>query len=246
MNKLGVSVFRSAILASLIILVSCVDAGDPPEEGPVEASVTSVSLAPGQSTVVQISGGRPPYGITAAPADTVAIATLGDATRIPVDLAITALASTTPGFITSVSVGDADELGGGGAFGKVAHGENEVEISIIIAAGGVSLANDLQPIFDASCATSGCHAGATPQIGLSLESGLAYSKLVNVPAGAPDCNGNPRVSPGNSANSVLYKRVSGTACGVRMPWSLIPGSDTLTTAEQTAIRDWIDQGALNN
>jgi len=222
------------------------DSGDPPGEGPVEAIPSSVSLAPGQSTVVQISGGRPPYGITNTPEDTIATASLGDSTMSPVDLTITALASATVGFITSVSVGDADELGEGSAFGKIAHGENEVEISIIIAPGGVSLASDVQPVFDANCALSGCHAGATAPFGLSLESGDAIGNLVNVPAAAADCNGDPRVLPGNSGGSVLYKRISGVMCGARMPFSFPPGSDTLTTAEQTTIRDWIDQGALNN
>jgi hypothetical protein len=151
-----------------------------------------------------------------------------------------------PGFITTVSIGDADEIEEGGTFEKVAHGEDEVTINIIIVAGGVSLSTDVQPIFDDRCATTGCHAGATAQLGLSLEGGVSYNNLVNVAASAPDCNGDPLVSPGNSAGSVLYKRIAGSMCGVRMPWSLIPGSDTLTTVEQTAIRDWIDQGALNN
>jgi hypothetical protein len=229
----------------------CSDEGDTvtptPTEDPVTANRQSVNLAPGQSTVVIISGGRPPYGITTAPNSSVATASLGDPNSSPVNLTISALASAIVGSNTSVSVGDADELEeGGGMSQRVAHGENEVTIQInITATGGMSFAGDIQPIFTDRCATSGCHAGTTPQSGMSLEAGEAYANIVNVNATGTTCAGQKRVDPGSSASSVLYNLVNGTSCGGRMPFSF-GGTDSLTSDQQDAIRDWIDQGAENN
>ncbi|MDH4070535.1 MAG: hypothetical protein OEV30_08925 [Ignavibacteria bacterium] len=233
-----------------ITILSCTDAGDPAggEETPVVANPAAVNITPGGSAVVQVSGGRPPYFISDAPDPSVATASLGDSTQSPVTLTINAAASAVVGTMTDVSVGDADEASGSGAGQRVAHGDNEVTIDITISASaGVSFAADVQPIFDARCAFSGCHAGGSVPFGLDLsDAAESYSNLVNVNAGASECNGEPRVAPGSSATSVLYKRIAGDDCGARMPWTLPPTVDSLTTAQQNAIRDWIDDGALNN
>jgi len=239
-----------AVICTALVpaVLGCPDAGDPvTQDTPVTATPASVTLAPGQQTTVVISGGTPPYGVTDSADANVATVELQNPTGDSPSLVITALTTASAGTATSVSVGDADEFGEGGALGRTAHGEDEVTIPITIALGtAVSFANDVQPIFTANCAVSGCHAGNTPQSGLSLEAGDSYAQTVNVTTvGTLNCSGQPRVDPGSSATSALYKLVSGS-CGPRMPWSLPPGSDSLTTTEQNTIREWIDQGASNN
>ena len=99
------------------------------------------------------------------------------------------------------------------------------------AVAAVSFAAQIQPIFTANC-TTGCHTagGIGP---MSLVAGLAYDNLVK---SAPQ-----RVIAGSSAASVLYGRVSGTIVP-QMPL----GGTPLSAADQTLIKNWIDQGALNN
>lgn len=241
------------VVLSLLLTMTiqgCTDAGDPAggQDTPVVANPAAVSITPGGSSVVQVSGGTPPYFISSPPDPSVATASLGDSTQSPVTVTINAAASAVVGNITEVSVGDADEASDSGANQRVVHGDNEVTIQITIsAAAGVSFSSDVQPIFDARCAFSGCHAGGTAPFGLDLSDAQeSYGNLVNVNAGASECNGEPRVAPGSSATSVLYKRISDDECGARMPWTLPPTVDTLTTAQQNTIRDWIDDGALNN
>ena len=99
----------------------------------------------------------------------------------------------------------------------------------------VSFAKDIQPIFTARCAISGCHVAPTPQAGLVLTPGC-YADLVNVPTQV--FTPGVRVTPNDVGASVLYLLVSsGTmpATGRR-----------LTTAQILAIREWIESGAPNN
>jgi hypothetical protein len=97
-------------------------------------------------------------------------------------------------------------------------------------------------IFDTNCALSGCHAGATPQMGMNLSAGLAFSNIVNVPSmenGALN-----RVTPGDADNSYLYQKITGAAgiTGSRMPL----GRAALSQAQLDLVRDWIEAGAENN
>jgi hypothetical protein len=107
----------------------------------------------------------------------------------------------------------------------------------------VSLANDIQPIFNSNGCTS-CHGGSG---GLFLTQGQAYSNLVNVNAQAA-CTTQKRVLPGNPDASVLYIRTSAntadTQCGInsRMP----QGSPRLPQESIDLIKNWITQGAKNN
>jgi len=105
---------------------------------------------------------------------------------------------------------------------------------------GVSFANDIQPIFNANCAGSLCHAGNRPAGGLSLDPGRAYSNLVGV---ASDC-GNVRVAPGLPEASYLINKLTGVGMckGNRMPLRL----PALSNATIDVMRAWICGGAPNN
>lgn len=95
-------------------------------------------------------------------------------------------------------------------------------------------------VFNASCALSGCHAGATPQVGMSLAAGASFAALVGVPAvEAPTLL---RVQPGNPADSYLVRKLEGTAgiVGARMPF----GGTPLTSDVINGIRAWINAGAI--
>ncbi len=106
----------------------------------------------------------------------------------------------------------------------------------------VSFAADIQPIFTANCALSGCHTGANPTGSLNLAAGSSRAQLVNIAAvGFP---GATRVIPGDASNSYLIRKLEGgpSISGVRMP----DGAPALPTATIQKIRDWITAGALNN
>jgi hypothetical protein len=113
------------------------------------------------------------------------------------------------------------------------------------AAGAVSFCRDIQPIFTANCAFSGCHAGASPQLGQNLSAGNAYASIVNVPSQeVPTLD---RVEPGNPDASYLVNKIEGTAAAVggvdtRMPL----GQGPLPQADIDLIRAWIAAGAPNN
>jgi len=103
-----------------------------------------------------------------------------------------------------------------------------------------SLAGDIQPVFTASCALSGCHAGGAPAGALTLVSGQSHNALVNVfSSGEPQ---RIRVIPGDSAGSYLIVKLEGRqAVGSRMP----PGGPLSATSLQN-IKNWIAKGAQNN
>jgi mono/diheme cytochrome c family protein len=107
----------------------------------------------------------------------------------------------------------------------------------------VSLSKDIQPIFDANCVI--CHqGGAYAPAGLSLQSGAAYSNLVNVKSTESPLM---RVAPGSPGQSYLINKLLGTqgqvgGSGAQMPFGAAP----LPQAQITLIQQWITQGAPNN
>lgn len=104
-----------------------------------------------------------------------------------------------------------------------------------------SFKNDIQPIFDNNCATSGCHASASPAGGMNLEVDQSYNNIVNIPSTgyAPVL----RVKPSDADSSVLWNKDAGTGnYGIQMP----PGGPYLKPLEIDDIKTWIDQGAENN
>jgi len=87
----------------------------------------------------------------------------------------------------------------------------------------------VQAVFSASCTS--CH-GANG--GLSLAAPGSFANLVEVPAQA---SLGTRVIPFDSANSVLYRRLTGDGL-VRMPFNL----PALPAADVETVRAWIDEG----
>lgn len=106
---------------------------------------------------------------------------------------------------------------------------------------GVSFSKQIQPIFTANCALSGCHAGANPQDGMSLETGKAYANIVNQPN--IEYGNYLIVEPYYADSSYLYFKITGNPiAGPRMPYGKSPLPDSLIQG----IKDWINQGAKDN
>ena len=112
----------------------------------------------------------------------------------------------------------------------------------------VSLANDIQPIFTTSCASSGCHDGnggppGGPGAGgattLDLTAGNALQSLLDT---TTPCG--PVLVPGDVASSVLIGKLDGSELcqGSQMP----KGNGTVTTQEIDLIATWVCQGAADN
>lgn len=101
----------------------------------------------------------------------------------------------------------------------------------------VSFSTDVAPILSSRCAIAGCHGSGSVSGGMTL-GGASWSEVRN----ASGSHG-PIIIVGNSGSSNLYlKTTSSPPFGVQMP----AVGAKLTIAEQQKIRDWIDQGALNN
>jgi hypothetical protein len=110
----------------------------------------------------------------------------------------------------------------------------------------VSFQNDVTPIFVKNCAVVGCHTSAFPVGGMSLSAWTAYDSLVNKPAGQrPGGITLNRITPFNTADSYLFRKISGTGIvGAKMPAPQT--GNTLLPSEVQTIQDWILQGAPRN
>lgn len=108
----------------------------------------------------------------------------------------------------------------------------------------VSFSSEIQPIFNDLCI--GCHVtgGFADQQGIPLRliEGLSFAMLINQKS-----TQNPSltlVTPGDTANSLLFLKVSSNSPPVGDTMPLI--GRRLTSSELARVRDWIDQGAMNN
>jgi len=111
------------------------------------------------------------------------------------------------------------------------------EVVDITVSQAVSFTSDVRPTLVNSCAVINCHGSGITQSGLNM-GGVSSSEIRN----ASGWNG-PIVVAGNASSTNLYlKTTSSPPFGNRMPF----GADTLSSAQQIAIRDWINQGALDN
>ena len=97
-------------------------------------------------------------------------------------------------------------------------------------------------IFDVNCAISGCHGNSSPQLGLDLSSGQAFQSTVNV--ASLERQSLVRVAPGDPEGSYLLHKIRGdnTISGSRMPL----GRPALSAADIDLVRQWIEDGALDN
>lgn len=107
---------------------------------------------------------------------------------------------------------------------------------------GATLSQIQARIFDTNCALSGCHAGGSPQLGLDLSAGQAFSNIVNV--ASTEQPSLLRVAPGDPENSYLLQKIRGdmSISGAQMPL----GRAALSAANIELVRQWIDEGALDN
>ena len=138
--------------------------------------------------------------------------------------------------------------------GNIDQNMNELGLTTL-----VSFENDMQPIFTANCALSGCHVPGNPPQGQILSDGFAYNSIVDQLAGESGQGGIEPLKRIDSTNtdptkSYLYRKVtgSGTITGNTMPPPCGQPGDTscgrrpLTNPEKETLRLWIVQGAKNN
>ncbi len=114
----------------------------------------------------------------------------------------------------------------------------------------LSFPNNIQPIFNRSCALAGCHTAGTLSGNLDLSPGRSYSQLVKVPSfQMPRLK---RVVPGHPSDSYLVLKIvgdPGTISGGPMPLGCpIPpaGGSCLGPDDLPAIRTWIEQCATSD
>lgn len=100
----------------------------------------------------------------------------------------------------------------------------------------------MQPILTSSCATTGCHRGATAKAGLDLSAGKAHAALVGVEA--TQCSdGRLLVEPGAPSESYVMDKITNTdlCSGGKMP-----KNGTLPSGDAATIANWICGGAPDN
>lgn len=104
---------------------------------------------------------------------------------------------------------------------------------------GVTFTSIQDSVFSPICAV--CHGGAAPSAGLNLESGQAFSNIVNVQSGQSNLL---RVEPSNPDDSYLIRKLEGGPgiVGNQMPL----GQSPLPQNTIDNIRQWISDGAPNN
>ena len=114
----------------------------------------------------------------------------------------------------------------------------------------VSFANNIQPIFNRSCALAGCHVGPVPTGPVDLSVGQAYGQIVNVKsAQQPNLK---RILPGKPDQSYIIRKIEGgpNIAGVFMPQGCpgapLNGARCLSADDIAAIRQWVTECALNN
>lgn len=101
----------------------------------------------------------------------------------------------------------------------------------------VSFSTEIRDTLVIFCGQVGCHGGGTVQGGLLLGA-ISWNEIVNASG-----DHGPVIVPGNASLSNLYKKLTDTPpFGDRMP----QGGPYLSDRFQKIVRDWIDQGALNN
>jgi hypothetical protein len=122
-------------------------------------------------------------------------------------------------------------------------GNIEADVTQVSATTLVSFSQNVVAVLGQHCAVVGCHIPGSPPNGLVMTPSQAYSNLVGVTV--VEYPTLFRVKPGDAADSYVYLKVTNTApSGTQMP----PPStgDSLSTAEINILKDWINEGALQN
>ena len=96
-------------------------------------------------------------------------------------------------------------------------------------------------IFTPTCALSACHDSNSPENGLDLTEGNAYTNLVNVKS--PEVLTSTRVIPGDPDNSLLLQAMLDSA---PYPIRQMPRGRGSRDEEIEAVREWIARGANND
>lgn len=97
-------------------------------------------------------------------------------------------------------------------------------------------------VFGLSCAFSSCH-GSLGSGGLELpDAATSLAELIDVPS--EEVDGETRVIPGDSANSLLFKLLEGPVGNAdMMPPSNGSATVSVTDEQLELVRSWIDSGA---
>ena len=108
----------------------------------------------------------------------------------------------------------------------------------------VSFADEIQPIFTRECITCHRDGGLAANRGIAMRLGedLSYESIVDQPSSQTAALS--LVIPSDSAMSLLFLKISENdpPVGSTMPLFGVP----LSSEDVGLIRDWIDQGALDN
>ncbi len=234
MQKLKAKLGLLSIGLLLVISYGCSDGGSPTGGGggggggnqaPVLAAIGSRTAAVGLSLAFTVSATD-----ADGPAPTLTTSTL------PNGASFTDNNNGTGSFSWTATVGQI----GVSAITFIASDTSKADSEVvnITVAQPVSYGTAVRPILVASCAVVNCHGSGTIQSGLNM--GTASWTQIRAASGNV---GGLVVRPGNASISNLYlKTTLNWPFGSRMPLT----GGFLSTSQQNAIRDWINQGALNN
>jgi len=100
--------------------------------------------------------------------------------------------------------------------------------------------DSIQDVFTANCALAGCHAGATPQAGMSLaDARTSWDAVLGVPSvQRPQFF---RIEPGDSLDSYVVMKLRNDARKLGQPMPL--GGFPLDSASDHRIAQWAQAGA---
>jgi len=108
----------------------------------------------------------------------------------------------------------------------------------------ISFADEIQPIFNTHCIS--CHSDGSfasiVGVDMRLTEGQAHGSIVDQPSSQNSSF--TLIAPGDSDSSLLFLKVSSNDPPVGSTMPLI--GQPLSSGDLALLRDWIDQGALDN